>query len=63
VIQLKYSIVTGDLGFDPMNMAKGKSAKDLNDLKLKEIKNGRLAMIAILGMIAANLNTGGQATL
>jgi hypothetical protein len=30
----------GDFGFDPMNQLKGKSAKDIETLKLKEIKNG-----------------------
>lgn len=35
------------LGFDPLNFSKGKSAAELRDLQLKEIKNGRLAMIAV----------------
>lgn len=34
--------------FDPLNFAKG----DINTLKLKEIKNGRLAMMACLGFVA-----------
>ena len=41
----------GNLGFDPLNQLKGKSKAQVDDLKLKEIKNGRLAMIAIFGMI------------
>lgn len=32
-------------GFDPMNFSKGKSADELKSLQLKEIKNGRLAMV------------------
>jgi len=34
-----------------MGQSKGKSKAQMDDLKLKEIKNGRLAMIAIMGMI------------
>ena len=34
--------------FDPLNFAKG----DIETLKLKEIKNGRLAMMACLGFVA-----------
>ena len=53
----------GDLGFDPMGQMKGKSAQQINDLKLKEVKNGRLAMIAIMGMFAQNLIFDGKSTL
>ena len=52
------SRVPGNLGFDPMGMAKGKSAQAMADMELKEIKNGRLAMCAIGGMMAHNLVTG-----
>jgi len=46
----------GDLGFDPLNMGKGAPSEDM---QLKEIKNGRLAMLAIGGMIHHNFVTGG----
>jgi len=53
----------GDFGFDPMNQLKGKSAAQIADLKLKEIKNGRLAMIAVMGMAAETLIFGDLAFL
>lgn len=40
--------------FDPLNFAKG----DIESLKLKEIKNGRLAMMACLGFVAQHAATG-----
>jgi len=40
--------------FDPMGMSKG----NLEELKTKEIKNGRLAMVAMLGFIAQHAATG-----
>ncbi|THU52068.1 hypothetical protein C4D60_Mb10t00100 [Musa balbisiana] len=36
----------------------GKDDKSLEDLKLKEVKNGRLAMLAILGYFVQGLVTG-----
>lgn len=52
------SRVPGALGFDPMGMLKGKSEAEVNAMKLKEVKNGRLAMLAIGGMIHHNFITG-----
>jgi len=48
----------GNLGFDPMGLSVGKTEDEMNDMKLKEIKNGRLAMLAIGGMIHHNWITG-----
>lgn len=56
-------LITGDFGFDPMGQLKGKSEKQVNELKLKELKNGRLAMIAIMGMFVQNLAFPGVPTL
>lgn len=50
--------VPGNLGFDPMGLSKGKSEAEMAALQLKEIKNGRLAMLAIGGMIHHNWVTG-----
>jgi len=43
--------------FDPLGLASG-SASNVDQLKLKEIKNGRLAMIAFLGFVAQHAATG-----
>jgi len=48
----------GNLGFDPMGLSVGKTEDELNDMQLKELKNGRLAMLAIGGMIHHNWITG-----
>lgn len=42
--------------FNPLGF--GKDEKSMNDLKLKEIKNGRLAMLAILGYFIQAIVTG-----
>lgn len=44
-----------DLGFDPLNMGKG---GNLKELQLKEVKNGRLAMIATVGFIMQTIASG-----
>eukprot|EP00562_Extubocellulus_spinifer_P015685 CAMPEP_0178574156 /NCGR_PEP_ID=MMETSP0697-20121206/19190_1 /TAXON_ID=265572 /ORGANISM="Extubocellulus spinifer, Strain CCMP396" /LENGTH=200 /DNA_ID=CAMNT_0020209101 /DNA_START=29 /DNA_END=631 /DNA_ORIENTATION=- len=50
--------VPGDLGFDPMGLSVGKSEEEKERMQLREIKNGRLAMLAIGGMIHHNWVTG-----
>merc|ERR1719223_1639265 len=49
--------VPGDIGFAHEYM-EGKSEAEVNMLKLQELKNGRLAMLAIGGMIHHNFVTG-----
>ena len=39
--------IPGDLGFDPLNIYSTKSAKTKRELELKELNNGRIAMLAI----------------
>jgi len=46
----------GDFKFDPLGF--GKDPKKLETLKLKEVKNGRLAMWAAAGMILQGTTTG-----
>ena len=48
--------IPGNLGFDPMGMGKNGVSEDM---QLKEIKNGRLAMLAISGMIHHNIVVDG----
>merc|ERR1711869_172343 len=48
---------SGNLGFDPLGL-KPTDPAELKDLQTKELNNGRLAMIAIAGMIVQELVTG-----
>merc|ERR1712014_273330 len=47
----------GDLGFDPLGL-KPKAEKDLITMQNKELLNGRLAMIAWLGIVSQEMVTG-----
>lgn len=55
---LKDGYTPGDLNFDPLGLGAGKSAEELDVLRLKELNNGRIAMVAISGMIAQELVDG-----
>jgi hypothetical protein len=55
---LKSEYVPGDYGFDPLGLSAGKSEAWLDDMKLKELNNGRVAMVAISGMVAQELVDG-----
>ena len=48
----------GDYGFDPLGLSRGKSEAWLDDMKLRELNNGRVAMVAISGMVAQELVNG-----
>jgi len=41
----------GDFGLDPLSFLKGKSEEEVNRMKLRELKNGRLAMLAFAGVV------------
>ena len=55
---LKADHVPGDYSFDPLNLSSGKDEEWLANMKLKELNNGRVAMIAISGMVAQELVEG-----
>ena len=44
--------VPGDVGFDPLGLYTGATADKQRDLELKELNNGRLAMMAVAGYVA-----------
>jgi hypothetical protein len=41
----------GDFGLDPLNFLKDKSKEEVDLMKLKEVQNGRLAMLAFSGVV------------
>ncbi|CEM01851.1 unnamed protein product [Vitrella brassicaformis CCMP3155] len=47
----------GDFKFDPLGFAKNKSPEAMKTMATKEVKNGRLAMLAAAGMILQGLAT------
>merc|ERR1719240_197153 len=50
---------SGDLGFDPLGL-KPTNAAEYKTMQTKELNNGRLAMIAIAGMVGQELATGAK---
>ena len=54
--RLQEGYTPGDLGFDPLGM-KPKGAAELLQMQNKEINNGRLAMLAVAGMVGQELTT------
>ena len=53
----EYDRLPGDFGFDPLGLYPTDPAKQ-REYQLSELKNGRLAMIAIGGMVAGASVTG-----
>jgi len=56
---IKSDHVPGDFGFDPMGL-KPTSAAELLEMQNKELNNGRLAMIAMAGMVGQELANGAK---
>merc|ERR1712070_618681 len=56
---IKSSHSPGDFMFDPAGL-KPTNAVELKDMQTKELNNGRLAMIAIAGMVGQELATSGK---
>jgi len=50
---------SGDLGFDPFRL-RPESPDEWASMQTKELNNGRLAMIAIAGMVGQELVTGSK---
>jgi len=48
----------GEFGFDPLKLSAGKSDKVKDDLAVKELANGRLAMLAFSGIVTQAVLTG-----
>lgn len=49
----------GDFGLDPLGFLNGKSEEEVNRMKLRELKNGRLAMLAFSGVVTQAVLTQG----
>jgi len=50
--------VAGDMGFDPLGLAKGKPATERFELQEAEMLNGRLAMLAVIGFVGSEAGFG-----
>jgi len=50
---------SGDLGFDPLRL-RPESPDEFREMQTKELNNGRLAMLAIAGMVGQELVTGAK---
>jgi Chlorophyll A-B binding protein len=57
IAQLKEDYINGDLGFDPLRLTPTDS-DEFDALRTKELNNGRLAMLAVAGIVAQELVNG-----
>lgn len=58
--EMKLGYPVGDGGFDPLGLQRFQTPEEMKVMKTKELNNGRVAMIAIVGMVAQELATGKQ---
>jgi len=56
---IRSDYTNGDLGFDPLGL-KPTNPAELKEIQNKELNNGRLAMIAVAGMVAQEMTTGSK---
>ena len=59
IFSIRSDYASGDLGWDPLGL-KPTDAAALKEMQTKEINNGRLAMIAVAGMIGQELAQGSR---
>jgi len=59
MFSIRTDFESGDLGFDPLRL-KPESAEEFKEMQTKELNNGRLAMIAVAGMVCQELATGAK---
>merc|ERR1712094_102614 len=59
LLDAKDDRVPGDFGWDPMDMYPTDPAARV-EMQTKELNNGRVAMIAVAGMVAQELATGAK---
>jgi len=57
VAELKDDYINGDLGFDPLGLTPSDPAA-FDELRTKELQNGRLAMLGVAGIVAQELVNG-----
>jgi hypothetical protein len=55
--ELKDDYINGDLGFDPLSLMPTDGAA-FDELRTKELQNGRLAMLGVAGIVAQELVNG-----
>jgi len=57
--EIKEDHKSGDFGFDPLGL-KPTDPEELKQMQTKELNNGRLAMLAVAGMVVQEGITGGK---